>query len=335
MLEHAGFNEFTKTYRQTISESRLLNIGAKKIGEIVQEDKYYVHKKTNKILRVRKEKNTDTILCSHRHIFGKDELVHAKKISGKILEEKIKDLNKNYTEKIQINKRRSIYVYHSVIINLDDVDGLGKFVGFVILDKSKLEKMNALISKLNIISKPIKETYYDLLQKKQKPIDRLFTKLYDIFGRFAYGISSGVLTTLGVMVGLLGATSSRLAVIGGILSIAIADSLSDSLGVYSLKISERGTTKKQALKSAINVFIGKLIFALSFIIPFLLFSLNTSVLVSIIWGLFLIMFLNLLISIAQGESIFKTVLKNTLITIAVLAISYGVGLLIKLIFNKP
>jgi vacuolar iron transporter family protein len=333
MLEHAGFNEFTKTYKQTISESRLLNIGAKKIGEIFQEDKYYKHKKTKEILRVRKEKNTDTILYSHRHIFGKDELVHSKKISGKVLEGKEKNLSKNYTEELQINKRRSIYVYHSVIINIDDVDNLGKFVGFVILDKSKLEKMNALISKLKITSKPIKQTYYDLLLIKQKPLDRLFSKLYEVFGRFAYGISSGVLTTLGVMVGLMGATASRLAVIGGILSIAIADSLSDSLGVYSLKISERGTTKKQALKSAINVFIGKLIFALSFIIPFLLFSLNSAIIISIVWGLLLIIFLNLLISIAQGENIFKTILKNTLITIAVLVVSYALGLLIKLIFN--
>jgi len=333
MLEHAGFNEFTKTFRQNTSESKLLAIGAKKIGEIVQEDKYYKHKKTNKILRVRKEKNTDTILCSHRHIFGEEELIHSKKITGKILDEKVKDLNKNYIKELQINKRRSVYVYHSVIINIDDVEGLGKFIGFVILDKSKLEKMNSLISKLKITARPIKQTYYDMLLKKQKPIDRLFIKLYEIFGKFAFGISSGVLTTLGVMVGLMGATSSRLAVIGGILSIAIADSLSDSLGVYSLKISERGTTKKQALKSAINVFVGKLIFALSFIIPFLFFSLNFAIIVSIIWGLLLIIFLNLLISIAQSEKILRTIIKNTLIAIAVLGISYALGLLINLFFN--
>ena len=122
-------------------------------------------------------------------------------------------------------------------------------------------------------------------------------------------------------------------VIGGILSIAIADSLSDSLGVYSLKISERGTTKKQALKSAINVFIGKLIFALSFIFPFLLFSLSSAIIVSIIWGLLLIIFLNLLIAIAQNENILKTIIKNTIIAFAVLVVSYALGLLINLLFN--
>lgn len=333
MLENSGFNEFSKTFRKKISENKLLAIGAKKIGEVVQEDKYYKHKKTHKILRVRKEKNTDTILYSHRHILEKGELIHAKRLTGKLLDKKEKNLNQNHIEKLQINKRRSIFVYHSVIINIDVVEGLGKFVGFVILDKSKLKEMDALISRLKITSKPIKHTYYDMLLKKQKPIDRLFAKLYEVFGKFAFGISSGVLTTLGVMVGLMGATASRLAVIGGIISIAIADSLSDSLGIYSLKISERGTTKKQALKSASNVFIGKLIFALSFVIPFLFFSLSVAIVVSIIWGLLLIIFLNLLIAIAQNENIPKTIIKNTIVAFAVLAISYVLGLLINLVFN--
>lgn len=333
MLEHMGFDEFTKTFKLKISENKLLSLGAKKIGEVIQEDKYYRHKKTKEILRVRKEKNTDTILYSHRHIFGKEELIHSKKLTGKTLEDKKKELKKNYIQEIQVNKRRSIFVYHSVIINIDDVEDLGQFIGFVILDKSKKQNLESLISKLNIKSKAVKETYFDILTRKQKPIDRFFIKLHEIFGKFAYGISSGVLTTLGVMVGLMGATASRLAVIGGILSIAIADSLSDSLGIYSLKTSERGTTKKQAIKSAINVFIGKLIFALSFIIPFLFFSLTTSIVICIIWGLLLIVFLNILISIAQRTNMFKTILKNTLIAIVVILISYGIGLLISILFN--
>lgn len=333
MLEHMGFDEFTKTFKLKISENKLLALGAKKIGEVIQEDKYYRHKKTKEILRIRKEKNTDTILYSHRHIFGKEELVHSKKLTGKTLDEKNKDLQKNYIEAIQVNKRRIIFVYNSVIINLDDVDDLGQFIGFVILDKSKKKNLDSVISKLNINSKAVTETYFDMLTRKQKPLDRFFIKLYEIFGKFAYGISSGVLTTLGVMVGLMGATASRLAVIGGILSIAIADSLSDSLGIYSLKTSERGTTKKQAIRSAINVFIGKLIFALSFIIPFIFLSLTTAIIISIIWGLLLIIFLNALIAIAQRTNLFRTIIKNTLIAIAVILISYGIGLLISILFN--
>lgn len=333
MLENMGFDEFTKTFRCNLSETKLLNLGAKKIGEVVQEDKYYKHKKTNEILRVRKEKNTDTILYSHRHIHGKQELIHSQKLTGKIQEEKIKNLKKDYQEVIQVTKKRTIFVYNSVIINIDKVDNLGYFTGFVILDKSKQKNLNLVISKLNITNQPIKETYFDLLLKKQKPIDGFLIKLHSIFGKFAFGISSGVLTTLGVMVGLMGATSSRLAVIGGILSIAIADSLSDAIGVYSLKKAERGTTQKQAIKSGTNVFLGKIIFTSSFLMPFLLFSLITAIIVNIVWGILLIAFLNLLIAIAQEENIPKTIAKNTLIAIGIVILSYLVGLLINLVFS--
>ena len=48
----------------------------------------------------------------------------------------------------------------------------------------------------------------------------------------SFGITSGIITTLGLMVGLANGTGSRLIVIGGILIIAIADSFSDALGIH-------------------------------------------------------------------------------------------------------
>ena len=47
-----------------------------------------------------------------------------------------------------------------------------------------------------------------------------------------FGITSGAITTLGLMIGLYSGTNSRGVVIGGILTIAIADSLSDALGIH-------------------------------------------------------------------------------------------------------
>ena len=49
---------------------------------------------------------------------------------------------------------------------------------------------------------------------------------------FSFGLTSGIITTLGLMVGLHAGTHSRLAVIGGILTIAIADAFSDALGIH-------------------------------------------------------------------------------------------------------
>jgi len=49
---------------------------------------------------------------------------------------------------------------------------------------------------------------------------------------FSFGLTSGIVTTLGLMVGLHSSTHSKLVVIGGILTIAIADALSDAMGIH-------------------------------------------------------------------------------------------------------
>ncbi len=56
----------------------------------------------------------------------------------------------------------------------------------------------------------------------------------------SFGLTSGIITTLGMIVGLHAGTHSRLAVIGGVLTIAIADAFSDALGIH---ISEESQNK--------------------------------------------------------------------------------------------
>jgi hypothetical protein len=47
---------------------------------------------------------------------------------------------------------------------------------------------------------------------------------------FSFGLTSGVITTLGLMVGLHAGTHSKSVVLGGLLTIAVADAMSDALG---------------------------------------------------------------------------------------------------------
>ncbi|MDI6733408.1 MAG: hypothetical protein QME51_05200, partial [Planctomycetota bacterium] len=49
---------------------------------------------------------------------------------------------------------------------------------------------------------------------------------------FSFGSTSGVITTLGLMVGLHSGTHSKFAVLGGIVTIAVADAFSDALGIH-------------------------------------------------------------------------------------------------------
>jgi len=49
---------------------------------------------------------------------------------------------------------------------------------------------------------------------------------------FSFGLTSGIITTLGLIVGLNSSTRSKLVVLGGILIIAIADAFSDAFGIH-------------------------------------------------------------------------------------------------------
>lgn len=99
-----------------------------------------------------------------------------------------------------------------------------------------------------------------------------------------FGLASATITTLGLMIGLESSTGSKLVVMGGILTIAIADSCSDALGIHIAKESEGDFTHKEVWQATIATFLFKAIFTCSFLIPVLLFPLNFAIYAALVWG---------------------------------------------------
>ena len=99
----------------------------------------------------------------------------------------------------------------------------------------------------------------------------------------SFGLTSGIITTLGLMVGLHSGTHSKIVIIGGILMIAIADAFSDALGIHVSEESENKHTAKEIWESTIATFFSKFIFALTFIVPIMLFPLPAAIIISIIY----------------------------------------------------
>jgi len=141
----------------------------------------------------------------------------------------------------------------------------------------------------------------------------------------SFGLTSAVITTLGLMVGLHSGTGSKLVVIGGILTIAIADAFSDALGIHVSEESENVHTAKQIWGATIATFIAKLIFALTFLVPVLLLPLFTAIVVSLVWGLSILTVLSYFMARIQGERPWKIVGEHVLIAIIVIAITHWVG----------
>ena len=142
---------------------------------------------------------------------------------------------------------------------------------------------------------------------------------------FSFGLTSGIITTLGLMVGLHSGTHSKLVVIGGVLTIAIADAFSDALGIHVSEESENKHTTKEIWEATISTFFSKFVFALTFIIPLLLFELSTAIVVSIIWGLSMLSILSFSMARKQKEKPWKVVAEHLIIALVVIIITHHVG----------
>lgn len=149
---------------------------------------------------------------------------------------------------------------------------------------------------------------------------------------FSFGLTSAVITTLGLMVGLNSGTHSRFVVIGGILTIAVADALSDALGIHISEEAEDRHSTREIWESTISTFLSKFAFALTFIIPLLLFTLSTAVLVNIIWGLFLLGIFSFQIAKEQKKDPWRIIAEHVFIALAVIIIAHYVGVWIELTF---
>ena len=141
----------------------------------------------------------------------------------------------------------------------------------------------------------------------------------------SFGLTSGVITTLGLLVGLDAGTHSQPIVLGGILTIAIADSLSDAMGIHLAEESKNNVLTSHIWESTIATFLAKLGIALTFAVPVLLVSLHTAILVSILWGLLLLTMLSVLLSRSQRIAPWKVISEHLLIALCVVALSYFVG----------
>jgi len=141
----------------------------------------------------------------------------------------------------------------------------------------------------------------------------------------SFGLTSGIITTVGLMVGLHSGTHSKLVVISGILTIAIADALSDALGIHISEESENKHTSKEIWEATISTFSSKFIFALTFIVPLLLFELSTAVIISIVWGLTLLGIFSYYIGKSQQTKTWTVVAEHLGIALLVIIITHYTG----------
>jgi len=140
-----------------------------------------------------------------------------------------------------------------------------------------------------------------------------------------FGATSGVITTLGMITGLNAGTQSITAVLGGILVIAVADSMSDALGIHLAEESDPTTDHEHVWQATIATFLTKFVFALSFVVPLLLLPLGPAVVASIAWGMLVITVLSYFLARSHNESPWLIIMEHLGIAILVVVLSHLIG----------
>jgi hypothetical protein len=132
-----------------------------------------------------------------------------------------------------------------------------------------------------------------------------------------FGANSGIITTVGLITGLVQTTITKHYLIISVVSLAIADSISESYGMY---ISKKAELVKDDSQNPIYAFIGllimKFIVVMSFLLPFLFtkeltFYKNMYWVVG--WGLFLVAIVDYNISILRNESFISYFLQHLVV----------------------
>ena len=141
----------------------------------------------------------------------------------------------------------------------------------------------------------------------------------------SFGLTSATITTLGLMIGLHSETKSAVVVLGGVLTIAVADAFSDALGIHISEEGENQHPAREIWRSTITTFLTKFIFAMSFVIPILLLPLSIAIVTGLAWGMSALTLLSYLIAKNQKVRPWKVIAEHLGIASLVIIIAHFLG----------
>jgi vacuolar iron transporter family protein len=148
-----------------------------------------------------------------------------------------------------------------------------------------------------------------------------------------FGATSGVITTMGLIAGLYAGTDSLVAVLGGILVVAVSDAMSDALGIHLAQEADPESNSVHIWSATISTFLTKLLVALTFALPLIFLPLSVAVLVSVGWGLIVIVLLSYYLARSQKVPALPVVAEHLTIAVVVVVLAHFIGLWVQNVFS--
>jgi VIT1/CCC1 family predicted Fe2+/Mn2+ transporter len=145
-----------------------------------------------------------------------------------------------------------------------------------------------------------------------------------IIKRFSFGGAAAIVTSVALIIGLDAATATKPTIIGGLLIVAIADNLTDSLSIHIYQESER-LEGHEAFVATLTNFAARLLVSLSFVLLVVLLPMHDAVPVSLGWGLLLLCGLTYLLARERRVSVVAEISKHIAVALVVIVASKAIG----------
>jgi VIT1/CCC1 family predicted Fe2+/Mn2+ transporter len=138
--------------------------------------------------------------------------------------------------------------------------------------------------------------------------------------KFSFGATSAIITCLAFIIGLSKSGNPQLSIVGSLLVIAIADNISDTLGIHIYQESDLKKSEVVRTNTFFN-FLTRFLVILVFILLVLFLPIEYAIIFSIIWGTSLLAFLSYYIAKEQKINPYMAIFKHVAIAILVIIIS--------------
>lgn len=150
-------------------------------------------------------------------------------------------------------------------------------------------------------------------------------KLLQDPSKFSFGVTSAIVTSLALIVGLDELSNPKMSIIGALLLLAIADNISDSLGIHIFRESQFSSTKSNSELYTITNYLSRLTVTLIFVLLIFFLPFRYAVLFSVILGLLLLSLLSYIIAVQQKTNPYFAIFQHVGVAVVVMAISQFVG----------
>jgi vacuolar iron transporter family protein len=151
--------------------------------------------------------------------------------------------------------------------------------------------------------------------------------------KYSFGATSAITTSLALIVGLDSALNPRASIVGALLVLAVADNISDSLGIHIYRESQTEDAGKNSDVHSISNFLTRLVVTLAFAILVVALPIGYAVISSIVLGISILTLLSYLIAIHQKTNPVGAIFHHVGVTVAVLIISHFLGQAISRLFG--